>query len=322
MKRYLALAGVLLALAAIYLPAGGCRKPSSGSGGVEAALAQTRHQPQAPDAWVALGQAYLDAKLYNDSFLAFRQATRYDQKNFEALRGLGEASLQLGDAQGAMDWCGRALALKPNDPAALGLRGRARLAMNQLDQALPDLERAANLDSSLVEVRLALLSVYHAQHQDDLALNQAAKLTAQFPSEPRARFAYGALLERQDRLGEAEKQYRETLRLDPDQRTAKLALALALVHQHKQLDEARRLAAEVDAADPENGTAAGLAAWALFLSGKQNEGLRELAQVYKRHPNNIQVVLWIKEAALQAGQTELAEAAGKALQAAGIGAKP
>ncbi len=316
MKCNLSLALALMAPAAICLLAGGCQQPAPN--GVEAALARTRHQPQAPDAWAALGQAYLDTKLYNDAFVAYRKATRLDQKNFEALRGLGEASLRLGDAQGALDWSGRALAFKPRDPVALGLRGRARLALDQVDQARPDLERAANLDPSLVEVRLALLTAYHASEQDLLAINQAAKLTAQFPSEPRARFAYAALLEKQKRLAEAERQYRETLRLDPDHKSAKFALALALVHQHKQLAEARRLAAEVDAADSDSGTAAGLAAWALFLSGKQEEGLRELALVYKRHPGNMQVVLWIKEAALKAGRSELAEAASKTLQAARV----
>ena len=321
MKRSVVLALALGVLAAICLLTGGCRQ-SGAAGSPEAARARTRQQPQSAAARVALGRACLDAKLYNDAFIAYREAANLDQKNFEALHGLGEASLLLGDAQGALTWAARALALKPDDAGALGLRGRARLATNQVEQALPELERAANLDPSLIDVRLALLSAYHAAHQDDQALAQAAKLTVQFPSDPRVRFAYGALLEKRELPAEAEKQYREALRLDPNHRVARFALALVLVHQHRQFSEARRLAAEVDASGPDNGTAAGLGAWALFLSGKQEEGLRELALVYKRHPENMQLVVWIREAALKAGQTELAEAAGKTLQAAGVRTPP
>ncbi len=317
MRRSLAVLLSVGLLAAVWAVTAGCPSaPPSDS--LEALRQQVRRQPESAEARVALGQAYLKAKLYNDAFIAYREAADLDPKHFGALRGLAETSLQLGDAQGALDWIGRALALQPNDPAALGLRGRARLATRQVAQALPDLERAANLDPNLLEVRLALLTAYRAARQDAQALNQAAKLAAQFPSDPRVRFAYGTVLDRQGRIGEATLQYRETLRLDPDHRAAKFALALALVQQRTQLDEARRLAAEVDAAGPGDGTAAGLAARALFLSGKQEEGLRELGLVYRRHPENMQVVQWIKEAALQAGRPEIAEAADNTLRAAGL----
>jgi cytochrome c-type biogenesis protein CcmH/NrfG len=318
MNRFLAL-GFALAASAAMGSLAGCRNQVA-SGDMGAAQIRVRQQPNTPDAWVSLGKAYLKAQRYNDAFIAYRGALRIDEHSFEALCGLGEASVRLGDAQGALQWAGRALERKPDDPKALGLRGRARLAMGQTDQALPDLERAASLDPSDLETRLALVSAYRTAQQPDRALNQAAKVAAQFPEEARAHYVYAALLDAGGRLPEAEQEYRQALRLDGSMTGAKFALALALIHQNKHLDEARRLAAEVDAAQPGDGTAAGLAAWALFASGKQEQGLRELAMVYKKHPGNVQVVVWIKSAALKAGNTDLAEAASKTLQA--MGASP
>jgi len=313
MNRLLAVSLVLGVLTATWSVVGCGKRVVSPD--LEAAQARVRRQPSTPDAWVSLGEAYLKAHRHNDAFIAYRRALRIDEHSFDALCGLGEASLRLGDAYGALEWAERALQRKPNDPGALGLRGRARLAMGRINQGLPDLERAAGLDHSLLETRLALVSAYHASRQSDRALSQAAKLATQFPEEARAHYLYAALLEAKGRLPEAEREYREAVRLDGKLNSAKFALALALIHQNKRLDEARRLAIEVDAVEPGDGTAAGLAAWALFLSGKQEEGLRELALVHRKHPGNRQVVVWIKSGALQAGNTELAEAAAKTLQA-------
>ncbi len=313
MKRLLDSGLAILGLVCLWALVG-CQRPGDVAE-VDAAKTQVRQQPNSPGAWVALGKAYLQASRYNDAFIAYRGALRIDDKSFEALCGVGEASLRLGDAQGALQWAARALDRRPDDPAALGLRGRARLAMGQTEGALVDLERAASLDSSLLENRLALVNVYRARNQPDRALNQAAKIAAQFPEEARAHHLYAMLLDAAERLPEAEQEYRRALLLDNSLTAAKFALALNLVHQNRRLDEARRLAAEVDAAQPGEGTAAGLAGWALFLSGKQEQGLRELTLVYKKYPRNVQVVVWIKAAALRSGNTELAEAAGKTLQA-------
>lgn len=313
MKRLLDFGLLVLGLVGLGVLSG-CQRPAEVAA-IDVARAQVRRQPNSPDAWIGLGKAYLQASRYNDAFIAYRGALRIDEHNYEALCGVGEASLRLGDAQGALQWAARALDRRPDDPAALGLRGRARLARGQTEGALTDLERAVSLNSSLIENRLALVNVYRARNQPDRALNQAAKIVAQFPEEARAHHLYAMLLDGAGRLSEAEQEYRRALQLDNSLTAAKFALALNLVHQNRRLDEARRLAAEVDAAQPGEGTAAGLAGWALFLSGKQEQGLRELTLVYKKYPRNAQVVVWIKAAALRSGNTELAEAAGKTLQA-------
>jgi tetratricopeptide (TPR) repeat protein len=287
----------------------GCGRPV---GEVAQARARAERQPTAA-AWVALGQAYARAQKFNDAFVAYRQALRRDPRDFDALCGLGEASLRLADAQGALTWADRALAVRADAPTALAVRGRARLARGDAAAALPDLQQAVTLDSSALEPRLALISAYLTLGQPDAALAQASATAAHFPNEGRGHYVYAALLDARRQWPQAEHEYREALRLDPENPAIKLALAVVLLNQHKGYDEAQHLARDVAAAAPGDGGAAGLAAWALFLSGKQDAGLRALMQAYQEHPHNLQIVRWIQTAATQTGRPDLADAAAKAI---------
>lgn len=310
MNRLFALGLVGMVAAGLCLLAVGCGRRSAG--GVEGARARVESQPSA-DSWLALGQAYTHAQQYNDAFIAFRQALGYDASNFDALCGLSEASLYLADVQSAAQWANRALERRPDAPAALGLRGRARLASGDTAAALPDLERAASQDSSLLETRLALVAAYRSGRQSDLALNQAAKLAAQFGDQARVHYAYGVLLDERRQWPQAEREYREAVRLDPQMTAAKFALVLVLLNQHKGYDEAQKLAREIDGAAPGDGTAAGLAAWARFLSGQQQQGMRDLLEAYRRHSGNLQIIRWIQAAAVRMGRVDLADAASKTI---------
>ncbi len=57
------------------------------------------------------------AKHYREAQAQFHKSLGL-QQNFDALLGLGQADLALGDSQGAMTSCTEALALKPDHPDA------------------------------------------------------------------------------------------------------------------------------------------------------------------------------------------------------------
>jgi tetratricopeptide (TPR) repeat protein len=313
MNRLFSVGMAMAMVGGMCLLASGCTWRAALGGGD--ARAQVERHPT-PEGWLALGQGYMTAKQFNDAFIAYRQALLLDSRSFEARCGLAEASLHLGDPHTALQWAEGALALRANAPTAVGLRGRARLALGDPTAALPDLEGAASADATQFETRLALVSAYQAQRRPDLARNQAAKLAGQFPQEARGHYVYALLLSQGRQWPQAEHEYREALRLDPTLTNAKLELAVVLVNEHKNYEEAERLATEVDAAVPGDGSAAGLAAWAQFLSGKQEAGLRALITAYQDHRYNVQIIRWIRDAALQMGRIDLATAADKEIDEA------
>jgi tetratricopeptide (TPR) repeat protein len=193
------------------------------------------------------------------------------------------------------------------------VRGRARLALGDPGAALPDLENAAHLDPTLLDTRIALVGAYQALREPDKALDEAARIAGQFPKQARVHYAYAAMLDQCQQWPQAEHEYREALRVDPEMNAAKLALAVVLLNQHKGYDEVQHLASDVDTVAPGDGTAAAISAWALYLSGKQDAGLRALIAVSQAHPGNLQVLRWIREGALQTGNLALADSAAKLL---------
>jgi cytochrome c-type biogenesis protein CcmH/NrfG len=307
--------GGLLLVALLVGGGWGCgKKPLAAPNELPALRLRTEHQPNTPDAWVALGKAYFAQKRYNDAFITYRRAIELDAKSFEALYGLGECCYFLSDPQSGMEWAVKALARRPNSPAALGLRGRLKLAQSDVAGALPDMEKAVAQDPAQLETRLALVTVYRMQKRSDLALGQAVKMVQQYPQEGRAHYVCGSLLEEKGETAAAEAEYRGALKCDGKLVRAKYALAHLLVRESHGLDEASRLAAEVAAEAEGDGTPAGLAAWALFRSGKQDEGLQALGRAYDQHKDNLQILVWINQAATQMGKVELANASAEAIR--------
>jgi len=305
--------GALLTASVLVILTGGCREKSSSS--LSGSRMQTEQQPNMPETWIALGDAYAEKKMYNDAFIAYKRAVELESQNFEALLGLAESCFQLQDPETGLEWVTQALGLRPEEPAALGLRGRLYLISGKLDQALPDLENAVNQDPSLLETRLALIAAYRTKGRNRQALNQAAKTVKHFPTSARAHSSYAALLEVAKELDRAEEEYRLAIKHDPGLLRAKFGLASLLVRRKKDLEEARRLSLEVDAEGPGDGTARGLAAWSYYLQGKERDALRELIQVHQQHRENLTVLLWINQVASDMGERDVARAAAANIRA-------
>jgi len=296
---------VLWLLAGAVLLAVGCKSQSPRE--LTSARKRVEQQPNTAHAWNALGRAYMGEKMYNDAYIAFKRALELDDRDYDAHYGLAEACYYLADPQSGLRWIKLALERKPNEAAAIGLRGRLYLASGDVKRALVDLEKAANLDPSLLEVRLALVTAYRLQDRLDAALGQAEKLVQFFPGDARVHWTYGILLHQKGRLSEAEAQFRAALEHDPTMTKAKYSLASLLVRSGKKLQEAERLAREVAGEGVGDGLPEGLAARALFLQGRRDQALRDLARTCDQHPQNLQLLVWLHEMAKEMGHKEVAD---------------
>lgn len=281
---------------------------------VVAAQERADKQPNSPDAWNALGESYAEAEMYNDAYMAFKQAWVLNQKSLDALHGLARSSLQLHNPQKAHQWVRKALALNPRDGEALGMRGEVRLAEGNVEGAHADLTAASRLGPLTLNSSLALTGVYMQQGRRDQALKQAAETTRRFPLKAAAHHNYAALLDQLGRGREAEEEYRLALECNPGALRDKLLLAQLLVRSSRKLDEARKLALEVAAKAPGDGTPAAVAARALYLKGQREQSLKELLGIQAEHPTNMQVLIWIYEEAKATHNTEVAAAAASVIQ--------
>jgi tetratricopeptide (TPR) repeat protein len=304
-------AGLALAVAA------GCNPPPTDPGPSEAVKTgreRTVKQPNTPDSWLTLGQAYLDDDMYNDAYIVFKRAWAIDPKNPQALRGMAQSSLQLNSPEAALVWVQQALALDPRDGAALGLRGQIKLAQGDLAGAYADLMAASKLGPLALNDSMALTMVYMRQGHADQAVTEAEQTVRRFPTEAQAHHNYAMLLDKLGRGRDAEDEYRLAIKCDPKLLTDKLLLAEVLVRGNRELDDARTLALEVATKAEGDGTAAGVAARALYLKGDKQHSLQELTQVQRAHQGNTLIIYWIWDEAKALGDVDLENAAAQTLE--------
>ena len=88
-----------------------------------------------------------------------------------------ELSARAGDAQRSLELAGRALAIEPQDPRALWLRGSARFNLGQPNEGLSDLEQALTLDSTRVEYARSLARAAEDQNRIDLVARAYRRVT-------------------------------------------------------------------------------------------------------------------------------------------------
>jgi len=107
-----------------------------------ASLAQARATPDPAHAATIVGRLALALQQPALAMAAFQQALTRSPAYTDALTGLALTQYLKGDFADAVVSANRALALLPNDPLSLSVRGLARRATGEIDLALNDLTAA------------------------------------------------------------------------------------------------------------------------------------------------------------------------------------
>ncbi len=140
-------------------------------------------------------------------------------------------------------FAGAALAQRPDDPAALALRGRSYHALERYKEAAADLKRAAGEIKDDAELFLALTDCLDALNRVEEAQRAAARAAELLPDDPEAHLANGLLLLELERFAEAHRALAVADDLSPNNPAVLLALARASLGQgeyDRAIDEAER----------------------------------------------------------------------------------
>jgi tetratricopeptide (TPR) repeat protein len=163
----------------------------------------TELEPAFADAFISLGQAYLENRDFASAIAPLKQALKIDGELVPAHRLLGYALLAQGYAAEAVPHLIRA-----QDKAALGI---AQAQAGQLPEA------ATNLQAALAEHPNDPDLLYYLGRTSGLLAKQSIDaLIATYPDSPRAHQAMGENYFVLRRMADAENEYREALRLQPD----------------------------------------------------------------------------------------------------------
>ena len=255
----------------------------------------TELDPALPDGFISLGQAYLENGDYGSAIPPLKHALELNADLLPAHQLLGYALLAQGYAAEAIPHLERA-----PDKTALGI---AEIQTGQLPEAV------ANLQASLAAHPNDPDLLYYLGRASGLLAKQSIDtLLAVYPDSARAHQAMAENYYVLRRMPDAEKEYREALRLRPGLPEAHLALGevYAGAFQWGKAEEQFRMQAKLQ---PGNAEAAYRLGEALLEQGKAHEARTELLRADRLMPEMPETLYsWGKAASLE-GDAAAAEKA-------------
>jgi tetratricopeptide (TPR) repeat protein len=275
-------------------------------------------------------QAGLDARKQHQTqveIAEFRKATELDANLLEAFVDLGEAYMEGHDYGAAIAPLKRALEINPNLPTAELALGYALLAQGYAAEAIPHLQKAGvpeavgiaqietgQFPEAVVNLQDALAKrpsdpdlLYYLGHAAGLLSKESIDaLIAKYPDSARAHQALAENYFVLRQMPDAEKEFREALRLRPD--LPRLHLELGLVYAGSadwaKAEEEFRAESKLQ---PGSAEAAYRLGAALLQQGKARESLPELKRSDSLKPDMPETIYSLGKAASLTGDSETAE---------------
>ena len=253
----------------------------------------TELEPTYGDAFIGLGQAYMEKHDFGSAIAPLKRALEVDADLAPAHQLLGYALLAQGYAAQAIPHLQRV-----DDKTGLGI---AQIQTGQLPEAV------ANLQAALAARPNDPDLLYYLGRAGGLLSKQSIDtLLAAYPDSPRAHQALAENYFVLRQMPEAEKEYREALRLRPDAPEIHLELGevYAGAFQWPKAEEEFRTQAKLQ---PGNAEAAYRLGTALLEQGKAHEARSELARADKLLPDMPETLYSLGKAASLEGDTAAAE---------------
>ncbi len=253
----------------------------------------TELEPTFADGFISLGQAYMEKRDFASAIAPLKHALEVDPDSTPAHQLLGYALLVQGYAAQAIPHLERV-----QDKTALGI---AQIQTGQLPEAVANLQAALAARPNDPDI------LYYFGRASGLMSKQSIDtLLAAYPDSPRAHQAMGENYFVLRNMPDAEKEYRDALRLRPDIPEVHLELGevYAGAFQWAKAEEEFRAQAKLQ---PGNAEAAYRLGAALLEQGKLHEARTELLRADKLMPDMPETLYSLGKAASLEGDAATAE---------------
>ena len=250
-------------------------------------------EPTFADGFISLGQAYMEKHDFGSATVSLKQALQLNPESTPAHQLLGYALLVQGYAAQAIPHLERA-----KDNSAVGI---AQIQTGQLAEAVTNLQAASAEHPNDPDI------LYYLGRASGLLSKQSIDtLVAAYPDSARAHQAMGENYFVLRNMPDAEREYREALRLRPDVPEVHLELGevYAGAFQWPKAEEEFRAQAKLQ---PGNAEAAYRLGAALLAQGKVHEARTELVRADKLMPDMPETLYSLGKASSLEGDTAAAE---------------
>lgn len=173
-----------------------------------------------------LGELYIESEQYERAIEALTVVVTYDPEDDQAFAWLGRAYFEMEDYESALNNLNRAMKLNRTGLRRFYIyRGLANLELDNIDQAVEDLEKAAEVDGQSFAITLGLARTYFLQEKFGTAFQkiEAAKSLAKTDKQKALIFYWRALIqEKRGQPKDAAKDWQALLAMKKDATTAEM----------------------------------------------------------------------------------------------------
>jgi tetratricopeptide (TPR) repeat protein len=255
----------------------------------------TELEPSLPTGFVNLGQAYMENHEFGSAIAPLKHALELSPDLIAAHRLLGYALLSEGYSSEAVPHLE-----KSNEQAALGI---AQIETGQLSEAVVNLEAALAKRPNDPDL------LYYLGRAAGLRSKQSIDtILSTYPDSARAHQALGENYFVLRQMPQAEKEFREALKLQPNLPEVHLELGMVYAGA-SQWDKAEQEFRAQSKLQPGNAEAAYRLGSSLLQQGRAREALAELQRANRLMPDMPETLYSLGKAASLQGDTKSAESA-------------
>jgi len=259
-----------------------------------------------------LGQTYREVSEYDAAVNAFEEMRRLGPEEDLRARVLIIDTHRLArDLPKALEASRSALETYPDDRSLRVTEALLYGENAQTEQAASKLQQLLNGSEADFEIQLDLAQVYQQGRRWSEAEQAvaAAQHLAQRPAQTQTvLFLRGAVLERQKKFEDAEKQFREILQANPRHAGALNYLGYMLADLGIRLEEASQLIERALAEDPVNPAYQDSLGWVFYKQDKLPEAEAMLQKAVSRDKHDPTILSHLGDVYAKAGKDELAQA--------------
>ena len=187
-----------------------------------------RDDPRMPQARLMLGGAYAELDRTKEAKAQFDLVLEDDPRSVQALIGVASLLMREDKTEDVIALCERTLSLDDRNMQAYALLGEAYASLKKPAEALPNFEKAVEIQPKLTQNRLNLAGSLIEVRQYGRAKSMLDEILVESPRFPLAQFNLGLLYEEQGRLEEARSAYAAEVSAYPHQFRARFNLGKIL----------------------------------------------------------------------------------------------
>ena len=265
-----------------------------------------KERPDDPQA--LLDRAILDMaeKRFSVAEAELRQIYRPGQADLRPMAALVDLLLTLHQTGAAQQIVDRELRASGNSPAVRKTWAEALRRHGMLDSAIREYSGLAS-STDQAEPLLQLAEIYNGTGQQSEALNAAEKAAARQPDDAKTHLYTGYMLEKVGKLQEAERAYRQALKIRPTDALLMNNLASVLAAQGQNLDEAKKLIEDALKQNPAAPEFRDTLASVYAKKRMYDSSVQILNGLVKQHPNEISFRIHLASTLLEKGDRAAAE---------------